>query len=98
MSGDILSEVAIPISEAPKHVPGRPHAATIWRWHQRGIRGVRLETFVCGGKRFTTAESIRRFIHASTEARDGAPVDRAPGRKREAAIDAAERELEAAGI
>ncbi len=95
---DLLAEKAIPISKAPKHVPGRPHAATIWRWHQRGVRGVKLETFVAGGRRFTTEEAIERFIHRTTAAQDGTPVESVPCRKRQAAIEKAEAELEAAGI
>jgi len=95
---DILSERVIPISEAPQHVPGRPHTATIWRWYQRGISGVKLETFLAGGKRFTTIEAIQRFILASTVARDGADPSRAPSRQRQAAIEAAEAALTAAGI
>ena len=94
----ILSERVVPISEAPQHVPGRPHTATIWRWYQRGISGIKLETFLAGGKRFTTIEAIERFILASTEARDGVRPEQTPSRRRQAAIDKAERELEAAGI
>lgn len=95
---DILSETPVPISAAPKHVPGRPHAATIFRWHQRGIKGVRLETYVVGGKRYTSKEALRRFIERTTEARDGAPVEQAPSRRRQAEISKAEAELAAAGI
>lgn len=95
---DILTEKPIPIGDAPKHIPGRPHAATIWRWHQRGVRGVKLETYVCGGKRFTTIEAIRRFIRRTTEAKDGAPVEAAPSRQRKKQIEAAEAELDRAGI
>lgn len=38
------------------------HPATIWRWYRRGIKGVFLESFTIGGKRFTTREALARFI------------------------------------
>ena len=95
---DILSEAPIPISEAPKHVPGRPHGATIWRWHKRGISGVKLETILIGGRRFTSKEALARFFTATTAAKDGIVPSRVPCRRRKAAIEKAEAELERAGI
>ena len=82
---DILSETAIPIAEAPKHTPGRPHSATIWRWWQKGIKGIKLETYLCGGRRFTSKEAIERFIRGTTAARNGPSTDRVLSRKRQAA-------------
>lgn len=95
---DILTEKPIPIGEAPKHIPGRPHAATVWRWYQHGVRGVKLETYLVGGKRFTSAGAIQRFIRQSTEAQDGPAINRAPSRQRQKQIEAADAELERAGI
>ena len=95
---DILSETAIPIADAPKYTPGRPHNATFWRWYTKGCWGVKLETYLCGGKRYTSKEALRRFIERTTEARDGAPVEQAPSRRRQAEISKAEAELAAAGI
>ena len=60
--------------------------------------GVKLETYHVAGRVFTSREAIERFIRRTTEARNGAPVDRTPSRKRQAAIERAEAELEAAGI
>ena len=94
----ILSENTVTLTEAAKLIPGRPHSSTLWRWHQHGSRGIKLETAVIGGRRFTSREAIERFIERTTESRDGAPVDRTPCRKRQAAIAKAEAELEAAGI
>lgn len=95
---DILTETVIPISEAPQHTPARPHSATIRRWWQKGVRGIKLETFVCGGRRFTSKEAVVRFIRATTAARNGPSTDRVLNRKRQAAIEAAEQELAEAGI
>lgn len=95
---DILSEDTVTLTEASKIIPGRPHSSTIWRWHQHGCRGIKLETAVIGGRRFTSREAIERFVQKTTDARNGIDSNRAPSRKRQAAIEAAEAELEAAGI
>lgn len=42
----------------------RPSYSTFWRWWNRGIRGVRLETVLVGGKRYTTAAAMQRFAEA----------------------------------
>jgi hypothetical protein len=92
---DTQTETLIPISEAPAHVPGsRPHLATIWRWIQRGVRGVNLETVLVGGKRYTSAEAIARFVEETTAAAGGPQPKRGiRSRSRELAIERAEREF-----
>lgn len=72
---------------------------TPWRWTQRGIRGVKLESFAIGGRRYTTQEAFQRFVAATTAAALGqtAPAPRT-NREREAAIRKAEAELAKAGI
>ena len=85
--------------EAAKSFPDRPHTSTIWRWHRRGIKGVRLETAIIGGRRYTSREAIQRFIERTTAADDGdTSVSASTPRVRSRAIDQAERELDAAGI
>jgi hypothetical protein len=84
-------------SEAAKIIPGRPHASTVWRWYRHGVRGVRLETIVVGGRRFTSHEAVQRFIARTTAARDGQPA-RAACERRQQAIAKAEAELAAAGL
>jgi hypothetical protein len=42
--------------------------STVWRWAGPGCRGVRLETFTVGARRFTTEEAYRRFIEQTTAA------------------------------
>jgi hypothetical protein len=37
---------------------------TPWRWTQRGVRGHVLESFSCGGRRYTTREAFSRWIAA----------------------------------
>jgi hypothetical protein len=44
--------------EQSKSVP------TCWRWTQRGVKGHVLESFSCGGRRYTTREAFSRWIAA----------------------------------
>lgn len=75
------------------------NVSTVWRWAQRGVRGVKLETFNVGGRRFTTREAFARFVEATTEAAQGSPVQSPrTNRQREAAISRAERECAELGI
>lgn len=68
---DIKQEQPISLSRAarrsflPRRRKGkRPHVATLYRWAQRGIRGVRLETIRVGGTLCTSVEAIQRFCDA----------------------------------
>ena len=95
---DIANETVIPIAEAPQHIPGRPSLATVWRWVLNGTHAGKLESFLVGGRRFTSLESIQRFAQQSTAAADGdAPPVRTP-QQRERAVEQAEREATEAGI
>jgi hypothetical protein len=49
----------------------RPHKSAIYRWAQRGLRGVRLRTAFAGGHRRTCETWIREFFDAVTVAADG---------------------------
>lgn len=37
---------------------------TAWRWCHTGIRNCVLESFTCGGRRYSTRESFLRWIAA----------------------------------
>ena len=98
---DFSNETPVPINQAPKHYPaGRPNISTVYRHFGRGCRGTRLETFVEGGRRYTTIEAIRRFVARTTANSPGAdpPPSRPTSRQREASISKAEAELAEAGI
>ena len=100
---DILNEDIVSMTEARQFLRTRPHPSTIWRWYKRGVRGVKLETAVLGGRRVTSKEAIQRFVDATTAAHDaGAASPAIPIhetlRRRRAAIARAERELAEAGI
>jgi hypothetical protein len=44
-----------------------PHPATIARWARKGCRGIRLETLLIGGRRFSTVEAVGRFFSRLSE-------------------------------
>lgn len=108
----ILSEVksgqGIGLSEAcklfPPFRPGqRTHPATLTRWIQFGVRGlngnkIKLDAVRCGSRWITTAGAIERFLIAQQQQpiNNDQPTDRTP-RQRNAAAEAAIRELEAMG-
>ena len=92
------------LSKAAADVPGRPHSSTLMRWWRRGVKGVKLETVVVGGRRFTSIEAIQRFIEAlsAPHSTQGSPVRQLSHRqialadhRRSTQID---EELDAAGI
>ena len=62
-----LNESLISFAEAAKRLPGRPHVNSLHRWRLRGVRGVRLESVLIGGKRFTSVEALQRFAQGCTE-------------------------------
>ena len=98
MTIDLATETPVPFNEA--RFPGDPHISTRHRWRLRGVRGVKLETFLCGGRRFTTNEAIGRFIAHLNGSSD--PVAPAPSRAtspgQRLRIEAAKAELRAAGV
>ncbi|MCC7085498.1 MAG: DUF1580 domain-containing protein, partial [Pirellulales bacterium] len=54
---DVSRETLCSLPEACRLIPGRPHLATIYRWFRRGVRGgIRLETALVGGRRYTSRE------------------------------------------
>lgn len=69
---DMKSEKLVPVLDAVNFVPrpgGRPlHISTLYRWINTGVRGVRLESVVLGGGRYTSREAVERFCRGTTEA------------------------------
>ncbi|MGE3819866.1 MAG: DUF1580 domain-containing protein [Isosphaeraceae bacterium] len=66
----LTAETLIPLGEVPDHVPrpeGAPrvNASTVWRWRKTGVRGATLETVAVGGRVYTSAEALARFIEAA---------------------------------
>ncbi len=76
------------------------NTSTTWRWALRGVRGVKLETFSVGARRFTTHEAFARFVSGTTAAAQSGqqpPTSRA-NRQRASAQAAANRGLEKHGV
>lgn len=95
MATDLLRETRISLTALAREqgvsIP------TVWRWAQRGIRGVRLETYHVGARRYTTEEAFSRWV-AATQVGEQPTTPSRTSRQREAAIRQAERELERAGV
>lgn len=77
---DLVRENVMPLREAAKRLPrrrgGRKVAtATLYRWAQSGVRGVRLETIQVGGTLCTSAEALQRFCEKLTRQRGVKPPD-----------------------
>jgi hypothetical protein len=66
MAIDTSTEALISLAEARSAFPGgrRLGLATLHRWRLRGVRGVKLETVLVGGLRYTSREAIERFVAA----------------------------------
>lgn len=95
---DLQAETIISIAEAPRHIPGRPSLATVWRWVLNGTRAGKLDSILIGGRRFTSVEAIQRFADKSTAAANGERPSALTSRQRQIAIERAERELAEDGI
>ena len=71
---DVASETLLTLREAAGRIPGRRggqriHVSAVYRWAQRGVRGVVLETIPVGGTLYTSVEAIQRFCAALAQAR-----------------------------
>jgi hypothetical protein len=71
---DLSRETLVPLKAARDAVPGMPgrriSSSTLHRWHRQGLGGIRLDTALIAGVRYTSVEAIERFITATTEAAD----------------------------
>ena len=105
MAIDISLERVVSLTEATQYLPRRragkkPNVATLYRWAQQGVRGIRLETICVGATRCTSVEALQRFFDALTlqaEPKTVVPQPRQPAH-RQKAIAAAEKRLAQAGI
>ncbi len=98
---DPNTETLLSLTEAAKHLPRRragkkPHVSCIYRWTTSGCRGIVLESIQVGGTRCTSREALGRFFRQLTGDQVAIPVVTSLARR--AAVAAAERRLDAAGI
>jgi hypothetical protein len=105
---DLTKEKSLSIHEVARLLPkgrrGRPvHFSTVLRWILDGAKGpagerIRLEAGRLGGRWFSTAEGVARFVQALTPDLDAKrPAPRSSGR-REAAARKAGLKLEKLGL
>jgi hypothetical protein len=73
------------------------NTATLWRWCTEGVRGVKLESIVVGGIRYTSRPALERFFSATTAAADQGHAATSPGARRRK-IEASERACEELGV
>lgn len=71
---NVRLEEAISMRQAAELIPSLPCQPTMSRWSIYGIRGVVLETYKIGGKRYTSAPAVQRFLDACAAA-DGCPQE-----------------------
>lgn len=91
----------IPLVEAVEKVTGRSvHLSTAIRWAQRGCGGIKLASWVVGGRRLTTAKAVREFVAQRTAASDKSRPHSHQGdrtaEQRNREVSAAEKRLEQA--
>ena len=95
MTIDPEREELITLAEASRCIPNRPDVRTVWRWIERGCRGVVLDSIRIGGRRYTSAEAIERFLSA-LNATDGDDAPKVVGRANR--IKRAKAELAEQGV
>ncbi len=98
---DLSSENVFSLTEATEHLPHRRggravHVATLYRWAQRGVRGVILESLQVGGTKCTSLEALQRFFERLSNPNGTATTIRTPT-KRQRAAEKADADLAAAG-
>lgn len=69
-----------------------PSPAALGRWSLKGLRGIRPETFLRGGRRYITPRALAEFFAAVTRAADGGGAS--ASHTRGLCDSAAERELD----
>jgi hypothetical protein len=100
---DPTTEPPIPLMEVPR-IPWMPrrrgnrkvNISTVFRWAQRGLRGIKLETIQLGGTKCTSEAALQRFFASLTDA--AAPQTAPTPRVRRQQLAQTDRELTEAGL
>ncbi|TWU23841.1 DUF1580 domain-containing protein [Bythopirellula polymerisocia] len=95
----ILEETPLTIPQVARKAKVNP--STAWRWTAKGVRGVTLETFSVGAKRYSTEEAYVRFIEATTQVANSGRAESLPAQtvaQRERDLQRTDRELKELGI
>jgi len=93
---DVKTEKIVPFQKAGRKFPENRHVSTIHRYRLRGVRGIKLETILIGGIRYTSEEAIQRFIDSLNSAGSPAPAISPAQRQRQS--EAARVALQEMGI
>jgi hypothetical protein len=77
---EIRSETMLPLRAAAATFPGgKRHVSTVHRYRLDGVAGVRLEALKVGGRWYTSAEAIERFVAAlNVTSRDELAMPKTP--------------------
>lgn len=69
-----IDATLIAISDVPSFLPAkqgrRLHISAVYRWMQKGIKGIKLDYVTIGGTRFTSPEALQKFAEQITKVRD----------------------------
>ena len=103
MSIDIATETVISPKGAVPYVPRRRKGkrvalATIYRWMEPGVRGVKLEYLQVGNCRCTSVQALQRFFDRLTEGPDLQAQPTRTVARRQGSAAAAEQELDREGL
>lgn len=86
----LLFETRISLTQAAQQLG--VNTSTCWRWAQKGVRNIRLETLSIGAKRYTTEEALERFVEETTRAASGESPQRCPRTSRSQQHDMSDAE------
>jgi len=99
---DMSCETLVPLSQVPKLLPPRSngkrlHISAVYRWAQRGVRGVKLESIRIGGTTYTSREALQRFAEGNHTPSQAVRTPASPTRRRRRAKAATQRVQEIFG-
>ena len=69
----ILSEIRLSLTKLAQRED--VNVSTVWRWVRKGVRGIRLESYCVGVRRYTSEEAFARFVASTTAAAHGDSPD-----------------------
>jgi len=94
---DMNNEQLVPLRAVPRLLPRRRsgktvHISAVYRWIQRGVRGVQLEAVRVGGTTYTSLEALQRFAERTVTRSNHREAEPAPSRKK--SLQRADTELD----
>jgi len=87
-------ENLLPLVEAVHLATGlRPHLSTPIRWGLRGSSGVKLQTKLVGGRRYTTVLWVQQFVEAVNQVKNCDPTPMATPKQQDSAAKKSAKKL-----